>query len=770
MPTLLEFKSRANAALALCQRGHFKEALEQTQALLAEAPTNASLLNLAGVCARAIGDLVKAESMFQSAISVEPSYANAHCNLGLALHDLERLPEAEKAFLKAISLQPTHVDALINLGNLYQDLHRSEDAEKSYREALSQAPENVNALYNLGLLLSTSGRPAEAEATLRKTLLLQPDLAVAHNDLGNVLMDMLRYDEAALAYQKAISMQPNFADAHCNLGLLMLERKRYEPALVAFRSCLKTDPSHPDALINSANLLSLSGQFAQAEEIYRLALAVKPNSAGLYNNLGNLLREANRLAEAEACYRKAVELQPDYGHALGQTAACARQRYDWSRAEFDAKSIILGLENGVAGIPALTVFSLSEASPTHLKQAASLIAKQTLEPYLEAPPLVDPKLHRNHQRLRIGYLSADFHEHAVTHLVTGALESHDRSLIEVHAYSIGPTSEDSYRKRIELGCEHFLDMQRLDNVEAAKRIADDEIDILVDLSGHTGNARPAITAIRPAPVIVNWLGFPGTLGVPRLADYIIGDATLTPIDHAQNFTETLAWMPHTYQPNDASIVANPEKLTRTDVGLPQSGFVFCSFNQPYKLTRQMFSLWCSLLAAIPESVIWLQKPDDESAIANLTAEAAAQKISADRLIFAPKLPLTEHLARLQHADLALDTFPYGSGATGSTIMRAGVPMITLLGDSYVSRMGASQLNAMGVPELITSSAGEYFDLAKKLALDSHALAGLRTRMIANRSTSPLFDTTRFTRDLETLYKRIWQDHAEGIRRAITTTR
>jgi protein O-GlcNAc transferase len=762
-----EFTSKANAAFALCQHGQFKEALGQTEALLSDAATNTSLLNLAGVCARAIGDLSKAEAMFKSAIACDPGYANAHCNLGLVLHDLEQLPEAETAFLTAISLQPNHVDALINLGNLRQSLHRPLEAEKAYRDALNLAPTNVNALYNFGLMLSTSGRSKEAEATLRKALDLQPNLTEAYNDLGNVLMDMLRYDEADTAYQKAIAMQPDFADAYCNIGLLLLERRRYEAALAAFRRCIEIEPGHPDALINSANLLSLGGHFIQAEEIYRVALSVKPDSANLHNNLGNLLAENNRLSEAESHYRRAVELHPDYGHALGQAITCARQQFDWSNAESDAKSVISGLEAGIAGFPSLMVLSLPEASPIHQKLAASLIAKQALEPYLEMPTLVDPALHRQHQRLRIGYLSADFHEHAVMHLVSGVLESHDRSQVEIHAYSTGPSSEDAYRKRVKQGCEHFHDLQRLDNIEAARQIANDEIDILVDLSGHTGHARPAITALRPAPIIVNWLGFPGTFGVPRMADYIIGDATLIPIEHAHNYTETLAWMPNTYQPNDATISASQEKLTREEAGLPDDVFVYCSFNQPYKLTPQMFALWCKLLATVPQSVLWLQKPGDESAIANLITEAAVHGISSDRLIFAAKLPLAQHLARLQFADLALDTFPYGSGATGSTIMRAGVPMITLMGDSYVSRMGASQLNAMGVPELITNSEAEYFNLAKKLALDSNALAALRTRMIANYSTSPLFDTIGFTRDLEKLYKRIWQDHANGIRQAVT---
>lgn len=761
-----DYITAAQQAFVLYQQGQFQRALGLADHLIQQPPPQPSLLNLAAVCARSLGMGSKAENYLRSAIEIKPDYANAYGNLGLVLRDAGRLDEAEAAFQTALQLDPKDLESMINLGNLYRTMKRPIQAESSLRTALAMAPDNVTALYNLGLLLSKSERPDEAEALFRKSLEIQPGQADVYNDLGNVLLDRLRFEEAEQAYREAVALSPDFADAHYNLGLLLLETGAQEAAMAALRRTLEVAPGHVDALNCIANQLSLRGQFEQAERAYRQALSLRPGSATLHNNFGNLLRESGRFAEAEVEYRTAVSLQADYGHALGQAVSCARNCYDWSRADEDAAAIAKGLDQDMAGIPALMALSLPELNPAQLRRASELTATRSLQRYLEAPPLVNPGLHRAHDRLRIAYLSAEFHEHAVMHLLAGVLEAHDRGRFEVHAYSIGPDRQDAYRERAQKACEHFHDLYSASKLDAAKRIAADEIDILVDLSGHTGHARPAITALRPAPVIVSWLGYPGTMGLPRLADYIIGDTVLTPLEHATHYSETLAWMPHCYQPNDPRLKPG-NRPTRRDTGLPEDGFVFCSFNQPYKLTPGMFSIWCRLLDAVPGSVLWLQRPKDPSGVDNLQREASQRGIAVSRLVFAPVLPMPEHLARLQLADLALDPHPYGSGATGSNVLRAGVPMVTLRGESYVSRMAASQLHAVGLAELVTSSADGYFDLARDLALDPGRLAALRSRLAANLPDSPLFDTPRFTRDLEALYRKIWRDHERGVRVPIT---
>ena len=736
------------------------------EAVLAQSPEQPSILNLAALCARSLGMPEKAERYWRSAIEIDPDYINAHVNLGLALQDAGRSGEAEAAFRKALELDPNDPDAMISLGNLYRATKRHTQAEASYKQALGMAPANVNALYNLGLLLADLDRLDEAEAAFRQCLKIEPNQADVYNDLGNTLMDRLRFEEAEQAYRRAVALAPGFADAYCNLGMLLSDMGRQEAALAAFRRTLELAPQHADALNGLARHLGQQGRYDEAELAYREALTVRPHCADLHNNYGNLLRELHRFAEAEAAYRKALSIQPDYGHALGQAVSCARNSYDWSNAEADVKAIVRALDEGITGIPALMMLSIPELDPVRHRIASELTGRKALQAYLNAPPLVAPERHRSHERLRIGYLSSEFHTHPVIYLLAGVLESHDRDRIEVHAYSAGPAVHDAYRKRVEKGCEFFRDISSLSMIDAARRIADDEIDILIDLSGHAGYSRPGITALRPAPVIVNWLGYPGTMGVARLADYIIGDAILTPLEHAKYYSETLAWMPHCYQPNDSGLEA-AARPTRRETGLPEEAVVFCSFNQAYKLTPDMFTLWCKLLDAVPGSVLWLQQPKEDSATKNLFREAANRGIAAERLVFGPVMPMAQHLARLGLADLALDPFPYGSGATGSNVLRAGVPMVTLIGESYVSRMAASQLHAVGLPELVTTRADDYFELARDLALDPARLRALRAKLGANLSTSPLFDTQGFTRDLECLYQKIWLDHERGIRAPIT---
>ena len=755
---------RARQANALLNAGHARDALRTVEALLRKAPPHPALFNLAGLCARASGDGRKAESYLRRAIALQDDHALAHNNLGLVLADAGRLDEAVREFERALAIAPDDPGTLINLGNALRAAKRVTEAESAYRRALDRDPENADAFYNLGLLMAGCERPDAAEAAFRQALAIRPGQADAWNDLGNVLADTLDLDAAQAAYRQAIRLDPRHADAYCNLGMLLLEKGDAKAARDAFRQALAIDPGHAVALNSLANQLSHARQFDKAEAAYRAALQRHPDAATVYNNLGSLLRENDRYAEAEAAYRKALALEPDYGHALGQAVNCARMRYDWSNAAADEDAIRAALAAGITGIPAFTVLSLPSLGPLEQRRAAELTVQKPIAAYLARPPLASAR--REHPRLRIGYLSGEFHGHAVMHLAAGVFERHDRSRFEVHAYSTGPAVRDPYRQRVEAGCEFFHDIGALGKLDAARVIADHDIDILVDLNGHTGNAKPAITAQRPAPVIVNWLGYPGTLGIPRLADYIIGDAVLTPLEHAAHYSETLAWMPHCYQPNDpdVAIAATP---SRVEAGLPETGFVFASFNQPYKLTPQMFSLWCALLDAVPGSVLWLKTPQDPTAIDNLLREASARGIDARRLVFGPPLPMAEHVARMRLADLFLDTHPYGSGATGSTVLRAGVPMLTLMGESYVSRMAASQLHAVGLPELVTTSPEAYFELARCLARDPARLAALRERLAANLPDSPLFDTVRFTRDLERLYERIWDDHLHGVRRPIT---
>ena len=384
-------------------------------------------------------------------------------------------------------------------------------------------------------------------------------------------------------------------------------------------------------------------------------------------------------------------------------------------------------------------------------------------------PLACPPLHAGVTRtegakLRIGYLSPDFREHAVSYLLAEVFERHDRSRYAVSAYALGPADASAMRQRLRAGFDTFREIGALTHEAAAQVIAEDRIDILVDLSGYTMNSGLPITALRPAPVQVSWLGYPGTLGDARLADYLIGDAVVSPLTHAAHFSETLALMPNCFQPSDRQRVMGATPA-RAAAGLPAQGFVFCCFNQSYKIAPAVFDIWCRLLAQVPGSVLWLLGVSD-AVRGNLAREAQQRGVAPERLIYAPQVDYAGHLARYPLADLFLDTLPFNAGATANDALWAGVPLVTCIGDAYAGRMAASLLNAAGLPELITETPEAYYRLALALATGPDQLAKIRNKLAANRTNCALFDSERFTRDLERLFGRMWTDYRAGKRQPI----
>jgi predicted O-linked N-acetylglucosamine transferase (SPINDLY family) len=372
-----------------------------------------------------------------------------------------------------------------------------------------------------------------------------------------------------------------------------------------------------------------------------------------------------------------------------------------------------------------------------------------------------PKLDRRteskepHAKLRVGFISGDFHDHPTMYLLSGVLTRMSPQKVSTHIYSYGPNVQSEYRRNLLSGDLLFRDISYLSDIEASEIIASDRVDILVDLKGYTKDARLGINALRPAPIILNWLGYPGTLGVPALADYIIGDDIVTPEQNSHHFSERIANMPHCYQPNDA--IRALSTASRSTYGLPDDAFVFCNFNQTFKLTPQIFSIWCDLLSELPETVLWMRRPDEDVATSRLKALAGAQGIAEHRLIFASHAPLEEHLSRLQLADLALDTYPCNSHTTASDALRAGVPLLTLMGETFASRVAASLLTTLGTPELVATSEEQYRSIATRIVLSSDYMAHIRGRIKGALKTSTLFDPARYARDLELLLVEIWRD-------------
>jgi predicted O-linked N-acetylglucosamine transferase (SPINDLY family) len=641
--------------------------------------------------------------------------------------------------------------------------HRAGDlarAEAGYAALMRAAPRHAGAMHMRALIAMAQGRLDAAETWLNGAAEAAAKVWEIRYDLG-YLMELRGRDAAAEAcYRQAIGLNPGCSEAYYNLAGVHTRAGRDGEAIAAYRATLGLDPGHLGAYNNLGLILRRQGHERAALDCFLTAARRHPDNIETLNNLATLCVDLREHATAAAYYSRLLRLDPDNGHAAGKLAHLARQLCEWrDLARLDAA--LARPETLASAYPVAPFDSLAGVvERPRLRAIARHHAERVCGAALTQPPMAPPRRARRRETPRVGYISGDMRRHPVTRLILGVLRAHDRQRFDIHLFSHGPGG-DAARDELRALGHAFHDLDGLSDTAVAERVAAEEIDILVDLSGHTQHGRPGVNALRPAPIVVNWLGFPGSLGHERLADYIIGDATLTPLAHAGDYSEALALMPHCYQPcDDAQPVAAPPR--RAEVGLPDTGVVFCSFNQAYKLTPELWSLWGGLLGDLPGSVLWLLEPAPRAA-ANLRAALAAQGIDPARLVFAPTLPMDQHLARAGLADIALDTFPYNSGATAGNMLWAGVPMVTLLGATYVARMGASLTRAAGLPELVADDVAMYRDIALRLARDPDRLRALKARLAAARATAPLFDTLTYTRDLERLFARMWSDHERGAR-------
>ncbi len=605
---------------------------------------------------------------------------------------------------------------------------------------------------------------------------------------GLTLASQDRWAEAAAAFEQAVAVAPGDAVFWLNLAHARIKCGNLEQGAEAAHRAAKIEPESELTLAVAADCLNAANR--QHETIAMLA---DPPAAGfvdphLYFQLGEALRQLNRCAEAVPAFLKALSRKPDYVQAHVQlgNAFHAMKMHEEARECFKT-AIAIG-NRSVELVSGMAYEDLHACSWNHLLEDQAELTRQIemdagqpvpfhllaqpstrsqqlraarayahsmyghIEPLPPAAPRDAP------ERIRLGYLSSDFQEHATAYLISELFERHDRARFEVTAYSYGVDDHSPARRRIEQGVDRFVEARATSDRALAERIRADGIDILLDLKGYTMGTRSGVLAYRPSPIQVNYLGYPGTLGAP-FYDYIIGDATVTPLEHAQDYSEKIAQMPICYQPNDRSRVIAP-RPTRAQCGLPEQGFVLCSFNGLYKITPKMFDIWCRLLLRIDGSVLWLLKSNDQ-AQRNLGAEAQRRGVAPERLIWAPPIPLALHLGRLQLADLALDTRPVCSHTTGSDAIWAGVPLLTCPGETFVSRVASSLLQAADLPELITPDLQHYESVALKLARNPSMLNAMKERLAQNRERCALFDTERYVRALESLFERMFARCSRG---------
>ncbi len=646
---------------------------------------------------KAAGDLPAAAHSYRRSLEIAPDYVDSLYNLGLVQRELGQLEEAERSFRRAAGIAPRDADVLAHHATLLHETMRFDEAVPAYRLALEIAPGNAYLWLKLGGLCGQTGRIEEAARCYGEAAGRDPDLAAA----------------------------PELAIAWNDLGCALFRVERIEEAAGYFAKAIELQPGYANAHFNLGVAYSLRGDNERA------------------------------LAYSEA----ALRLQPDDPTFAAKVLSEVQNLCQWRR--LDELCELLRRNTRQADQRPVNPFCLLSIPSTAAEQLECAGKFSGMQSRAAAEDRRGPGFHFEpvaKRRLKIGYLSADFHEHATAYLTAELFELHDRERFEVIGYSYGRDDGSPMRARLERAFDRFTDLAPRSNAEAASAIHADGVDILVDLKGYTLHARTEILAMRPAPIQVNYLGYPGTMGAGFI-DYIIGDRFVTPAGCADAYSEKLVRMPGAYQVNDRKRLVS-QTPPRAALGLPEKAFVFCCFNQTFKLLPPVFDVWMRLLHAVPESVLWLLDAIP-AASQNLEKEAAARGIEPRRLVFAPKLPLDSHLGRMAAADLFLDTHPYNAHTTASDALWAGLPVLTCAGNTFASRVAGSLLNAIGLPELVTGSMEEYERLALRLAREPASLDSLRRKLRQNRATAPLFDTVRYARDLESAYQRMRGNFVAG---------
>ena len=678
-------------------------------------PNNFDALHLLGMIAAQNKDYEQAFTYLAKAIEVNPIEAAAYSNLGMALHESGRPEEAIVFYKKALELNPDLIDALYNCAGSYQALNNLSMALNLYNEVLR----------------------------------INPELFQAHNNRGNVLQKMHRFQEAFDSYGEAIKINANFPEPYNNLGNLFYVKSDHSKALENLNKALEIRSDYAEAYNNRGNVKVALKLNEEALADFQRAIELDPSYAEPHHNCANLFLDTHRYEEALVRYELALALKPNYEYVHGAQVYTKLQICDWTDLELQTAQLITKIALGEkAAIPS-HVIPLIDSGPLQKQIAQTWVADKHLASD-DLPPLLLGAPKAKGAKIRLGYYSADFHNHATMYLMAKLFEAHDHSQFELFAFSFGPFADDAMRKRAVAAFDHFIDVKDQSDLEIAKLSRQLQIDIAVDLKGFTPFARTNIFAHRAAPVQVNYLGYPGTMGASYM-DYIIADRVLVPPGSEQFYTEKVVYMPHSYQVNDDQRVIADTVYTRTQLGLPDTGFVFCCFNNNYKILPPTFDGWLRILKAVPDSVLWLLE-DNPTAAKNLQQIAMNKGLDPVRLIFAKRMPLAEHLARHRLADLFLDTLPCNAHTTTSDALWAGLPVLTLPGETFASRVSASLLNAIGLPELIANTQVEYEKRAIDLAQSPEILAQIKGKLMVNRKISPLFDTKQYAKDLEGLYQ------------------
>lgn len=706
-------------AVALHQQGRPFQADALCSEVLRADPKHYGAWHLRALLALEAGDTQQGIQWLERSLKINNQQFAGHSNLGNAWLSLGKPREALASLDQAVRLRPDYTIAWYNRGNALRDLKRFPEALESYERVLRAQPEDVQALENKAL----------------------------------ILLGMKRYEEAVHAYSRALQVAPDHLDSWINRGLALRNLHKYGEALGDYDQALRLAPDSVLALNNRGNVLLALGRNEEALAHYDQALKRSPQAPDTLYNRGAALRELRRYSESAQAFEALLKIDPGHAYAPGNLFHLRMDLCDWSDYPALTRQLHQSLQADHRVINPLSLLLLDESSQIQLACARAYVEEKH-------PPQAKAPAARATRKIRVAYISADFREHPVSYLLAGTLEKHDRAAFEIFGISLRAAEDSELGRRVRAGCDQFIEVVDRSDAQVAGFLREAEVDIAVDLMGLTQGMRLGILAHRAAPVQVNYLGYAGTLGASYI-DYVLADGIVIPRGDERSYAEKVVRLPHCYLPNDdrREIAAPPE---REQAGLPAQGVVFCAFTNAYKINPPVFDIWMRLLREVPQSVLWLRAvaPDVRG---NLLREATSRGVDPQRIVFAPHVAsMAEHLGRHQLADIYLDTLPYNAHSTTCDALWAGVPVITCAGSGFASRVAASALTAVGLPELIGASLEEYGHLALELALDARKRGDLRSRLAANRTTAPLFDTAGHTRGLESAYAVMHKRAEQGL--------
>jgi predicted O-linked N-acetylglucosamine transferase (SPINDLY family) len=643
----------------------------------------------------------------------------------------------------------SRIHELFMRGVGYHQQGQFSKASKLYAQVLILNPNHFDAMHLSGVVASQMKNYLIAVELISKSIELNPGFAEAFSNLGNALKELKRFDDALVCYKRAIELKPDFIEAHNNCGEALRDLKRYEEALIKYNKAIELKPDYAFAYLNRGNVLKELNRSEEAIISYLKAIKIKSDFAEAHNNLGNIYKDLNQLKLAVESYGRAIELKPNYNYVCGTRLHTKMHMCDWHEFEYSVKCLSINIYEGKKVSPCLPVLALTDSLLIQFKASETWMNDKHPPNYLLGPILK----HQKRRKIKVGYYSEDFREHPVTYLTVQLYELHNKNHFELFAFYYGPKDTSDIHKRIASNFDSFIDISQISDREVAELSRKLSIDIAVDLTGLTGNQRAGIFALRVAPIQLSYLGYLGTMGA-EFYDYLLADAVTIPVESQKYYKEKIVYLP-SYQVNDNKRIISDRVFEKNQFNLPLNGFVFCCFSNNYKITPTTFDAWMRIIKAVPNSVLFLYC-ENKWAESNLMNEAEKRGVNKTRLSFCGRIERSQYLARYRLADLFLDTLPYNSGATASDALWAGLPVLTCMGESFASRVAASLLKAIELPELITSTQSEYEATAIELANNAQLYNAVKSKLERNRLKTSLFDTQSFTKNIENAYIKMYQ--------------